>query len=336
MQLEYQHTQKKSTITTPVSAPKIEATTISHVKVEQEIIAPAARRGKAPEAGPSGLRQDEKEQYLSLTSKVNVLFSAAAGDPVKMAAMHNLLNAALTQLADCDLGSNTDETAGGGPSAPASEPEQVAVPNAKTSEIIDESFQNTMVRLIGEMNVKKNKKDIWKNSLYRDLINLQCNDRGIVGEKWIGFVCRACGIDADCDGSKTKKIGGGDGDGTIMNIRVEIKTAHQGCNKSTFQHELGEVPWQGSEYMIFLDIAPEHMCLTIIKNFDEKTYKSKEKLPCFPTKRITWRKGKGAFKLDTTVQINERSVEKGLAIKITPTTSNDTIGSFIRKSLTVV
>jgi len=102
----------------------------------------------------------QHEQYLSLTSKGKVLFSAAARDPAMAAAVHNILNAALTQLADGDLGKQqthgrkqaaaarrkTDETAagrdraaesggaGGGASAPASEPaEQVVVPNAKTS-----------------------------------------------------------------------------------------------------------------------------------------------------------------------------------------------------------
>ena len=85
--------------------------------------------------------------------------------------------------------------------------------------------------------------------------------------------------------------------------------------------------------MIFIDISPECIYLTIFKNFDEKTYKNKEKLQCFPTKTITWRKKKGAFKLDTTVKINEISVENGHAVKITPTTSNDTIASFIRKSI---
>ena len=72
--------------------------------------------------------------------------------------------------------------------------------------------------------------------------------------------------------------------------------------------------------------------MTIFKNFAEETYKNKEKLiPCFPTKTITWRKQKGAFKLDTTVIINELNVVNGHAIKITPTTSNDDIASFIIK-----
>lgn len=197
-----------------------------------------------------------------------------------------------------------------------------------------ESVHNMLIRIITQQKEKEDNQDIWKNSPYKDLVKLQSNNVGNVGEELINNICKAVGIDADCNGSKTKQIGGGEGDGKIMDIPVEIKTAHQGSSSSSsFQHELGEVPWKGSKYMIFVDISPECIYLTIFKNFDETTYKSKEKLPCFPTKAITWRKEKGAFKLDTTVKINELSVENGHAIKITPTTSNDTIESFIRKSI---
>ncbi len=193
-------------------------------------------------------------------------------------------------------------------------------------------FPHTMLmRIIQQQKEKEEKQDIWKDSPYKDLVKLQSNNVGIVGEELIDGICKSAGIEAACNGAKTKQIGGGEGDGKIMGIPVEIKTAHQGSSTASFQHELGEVPWKGSKYMIFVDIAPQCIYLTIFRNFAEETYKSKEKLPCFPTKTITWRKEKGAFKLDTTVKINELSVENGHAIKITPTTSNDSIAAFIRK-----
>lgn len=193
------------------------------------------------------------------------------------------------------------------------------------------SAHNMLIRIIEEQKNKEDKKDIWKNSPYKDLVKLQSNNVGNVGEELINNICKTTGIDADCNGAKTKQIGGGEGDGVIMGIPVEIKTAHQGSSSSSFQHELGEVPWKGSKYMIFVDISPECIYITIFANFDENTYKSKEKLPCFPTKAITWRKEKGAFKLDTTVKINEVNVEKGHTLKITSATSNDTITAFIKK-----
>jgi len=192
------------------------------------------------------------------------------------------------------------------------------------------SAHNMLIAIIQEQKDKEDKRDIWVNSPYKDLVKLQSNNVGIVGEELINRICKTAGIDADCNGAKTKQVGGGEGDGFIMGIPVEIKTAHQGSSSPTFQHELGEVPWKGSKYMIFVDISPDCIYITIFANFTEQTYKSKEKLPCFPTKAITWRKEKGAFKLDTTVKINETNVENGYALKITPATSNDTIAAFIK------
>jgi hypothetical protein len=193
------------------------------------------------------------------------------------------------------------------------------------------SCHHMIIDIIKEQKNKEEEQDIWKDSPYKDLVKLQSNNVGNVGETLINNICKDTGIEAYCNGVKTKKKGGGDGDGHIMGIPVEIKTAHQGSSIPSFQHELGEVPWNGGNYMIFIDISPNCIYLTIFKNFDESIYKSNEKLLCFPTKTVTWRKNKGAFKLDTTVNINELSVKNGIAIKIIPTTPNHIIASFIRK-----
>ena len=204
--------------------------------------------------------------------------------------------------------------------------------NSKLSKETNMEFvHNMFVHIIQQQKQKEKQHDIWENSPYKDLVKLQSNNVGIVGEQLINNICKLANIPATCDGSKTKQIGGGEGDGKIMNIPIEIKTSHQGSVSLSFQHELGEVPWKMSKYMIFVDISPTCIYLTIFKNFDEITYKSKQKLPCFPTKTITWRKKTGAFKLDTTVKINEQSIKNGHAIKITPTTHNEDIASFIRK-----
>lgn len=205
--------------------------------------------------------------------------------------------------------------------------------NVKVEPEMSDSIHNMLIHIIEHQKQKEEKHDIWKDSPYKDLVKLQSNNVGNVGEELINMICKTSNIPASCDGSKTKKTGGGEGDGKIMDISVEIKTSHQGSIYPSFQHELGEVPWKGSIYMIFVDISPGCIYLTIFKNFDEETYKSKKKLPCFPTKTITWRKEKGAFKLDTSVKINEQSIENGYAIKITPTTPNDLVSSFIRKMI---
>jgi hypothetical protein len=189
-----------------------------------------------------------------------------------------------------------------------------------------------VISIIQEQKHKEEQRDIWKNSPFKDIVKLQRNNVGIVGERFINNICKLANIPASCDGTKTKRIGGGNGDGTIMGIPIEIKTAHQGSKSSTFQHELGEEPWKGSKYTLLTNYSPDCIYLTIFPTFNELTYKSGCKLlPYFPTKKITWRKKKGAFKLDTSIEINEQSIKNGYAIKITKATSIEYIASFIRR-----
>ena len=194
--------------------------------------------------------------------------------------------------------------------------------------------QCLFIDLINKQKTKEEKKDIWKDSPYKDLVKLQSNNAGIVGEQYIHHICQKNGISSDVDGSKTKKIGGGKGgDGNVNGKSVEIKTAHQGSTSNNFQHELGEMPWN-ADYMLFIDIAPFCMYLTIMKNFSEEHYKSGSKCePYFPSKQVTWRKGKGAFKLDTSVNINETNLEKGFTFKITEKTNINEIGEYIKSKI---
>ena len=190
---------------------------------------------------------------------------------------------------------------------------------------------NIALVLITEQKNKESEKNIWKDSPYKDLITLQSNNVGVVGETFIQKICDSCEIEANVNGVKTKKIGGGIGDGVIKTSSTEIKTSHQGSSSTSFQHELGEKPWL-SDYIIFVDFSPKCIYLTIYKNFTEDFYKSGLKCkPYFPTKSVTWRKKTGAFKLDTTIKINEDSIKKGDCIKITEDTDFNTIGEFINK-----
>ena len=191
------------------------------------------------------------------------------------------------------------------------------------------SPHNLLTNLIMTQKNKEKKQNIWENSPFKDLATMQSNNVGNVGEGLIQNICAQTGISVDVDGSKTKKIGGGAGDGIIKDKTVEIKTAVQGSTSPSFQHELGEMPWN-ADYMLFIDISPQQLYLTIFPNFTEDQYKSGNKCePYFPTKSVTWRKGKGAFKLDTTISINETNITRGYTIKITETTDFNEIGEFI-------
>jgi len=162
---------------------------------------------------------------------------------------------------------------------------------------------------------EKQKRDIWKNSEWKHIADLENDDVGKVGEKMINDLCVNAGIPSNIDGSKTKDQKGGDigdgkgeGDGSINGKSVEVKTARWGSSGDSFQHELGETPW-GSEYVLFLDVAPDKLYLTLYGNWKEEFYKesgrdSKVKcIPYFPSLSICWRKQKGAFKLTTTTKI---------------------------------
>ena len=181
------------------------------------------------------------------------------------------------------------------------------------SEQTAENLITTFVtNLINQKYEKKQKRDIWDNSKWKNISELENDDVGGVGEEIIHEFCKKAQIVSDIDGTKTKQKGGGIGDGKIKGATCEIKTARLGSSEISFQHELGEVPWN-AKYMIFLDIAPEKMYITIFPNFTEEFYKksgvdsSCKCSPYFPTKSITWRKQKGAFKLDTSRSINEKN-----------------------------
>ena len=188
---------------------------------------------------------------------------------------------------------------------------------------------DAFIQMINNQKQKEENADIWKDSQYKDLVKLQLNNVGNVGEKFIQNICDICQIEAQVDGSKTKKLGGGVGDGLILNMSVEIKTSHRGSTSFSFQHELGETPWK-SDFMVFIDVAPKCIYFTIFKNFDEEFYKSGAKCnPYFPTKSITWRKKTGSFKLDTTIKINETNIIKGHTLIIDDNVHLNELKTFI-------
>ena len=191
---------------------------------------------------------------------------------------------------------------------------------------------NALLTIITEQKEKENRLDIWKNSVFKFLPNLQSNNIGNVGEMFLGKICEIQQIESEIDGTKTKKVGGGAGDGIINGKTVEIKTAHCGGNTS-FQHELGEFPWH-ADYMAFIDVDPSCVYMTIFPNFTEEQYKNCVRCePYFPTRSFCWRKKSGAFKLDTTPKLNEQSILNGYTIKITEDTPFAMIGDFIRRTV---
>ena len=204
--------------------------------------------------------------------------------------------------------------------------------------IISKNVNNNPIQfLVDIINIEKQKEqnaNIWENSFYKVVTELESNNVGNVGEKIIHKICIESKIISSIDGSKTKQLGGGkEGDGKIKNKSVEVKTARLGSTSPSFQHELGENPWHAN-YIIFVDISPINVYIIIFKNFTEEQYKKKEFKcePYFPTKSITQRKGVGNFKLDTSININEICIKNGFSIKLKSDNLKE-IGEFINKTI---
>ena len=203
--------------------------------------------------------------------------------------------------------------------------------------IEENELTNPIKILVDIISIQKNKEEkvnIWNDSIFKNISTLESNNVGNVGEILIQQICEYVNIDSNINGCKNKQIGGSKiGDGKIKNKTVEIKTARLGTSSTSFQHELGEYPWI-SNYMIFVDITPNDVYITIFKNFSEEQYKENgfKCNPFFPTKSVTQRKGIGNFKLDTTVKINTEGIKKGYSIIIKNDNINE-ICTFINKIL---
>jgi len=209
------------------------------------------------------------------------------------------------------------------------------------SDIVNDTINDTindatiwLIDIINNQKEKEKQANIWNDSPYKIINNLKSNNVGNVGEKLIQKICVESNINSSIDGSKTKKIGGSKiGDGKINNKSVEVKTAQLSADKKTFQHEIGRSPWK-AEYMMFIDISPTDIYITIFKNFTEEHYNTGAKAkPYFPTKHLYQREeGKGNYKLDTTININIESIKNGFAIKIKSNNFKE-IREFINRSI---
>lgn len=173
-------------------------------------------------------------------------------------------------------------------------------------------FNKLFIDSIKKVNQKELSKNIWKNSPFKLFKELSIDGKGEVGEIFINEIFNHLNLKCEI---MNKKSLGKCFDALINNKKIEIKTSSLGFTQS-FQHELGEKPWM-ADYMLFIDIGLDCIYITLFKNFSEYIYKNKKKLiPIFSNKCITWRKRKGAFKLDTSININELNCKKGYSVKL--------------------
>lgn len=164
-----------------------------------------------------------------------------------------------------------------------------------------------LTNLVDQIYESTHNKSIWSSSKWKNIEKICINDVGKIGEMLISGMCDEAGVPSNINGKC-----GNIGDGIVKKNSVEIKTARLNNNSTTFQHELGEFPWK-SEFMIFIDICPYKIFITIFPNFSKEFYKKSgkdSKIKCFPvfkSKSICWRKLSGNFKLDTSIKMNEEN-----------------------------
>ena len=208
------------------------------------------------------------------------------------------------------------------------------IKNIKSTELINNMDIFSSLRdIIDSEKEKEDNVNIWNSSKFSNMKLLESNNVGNVGERFMQHICNIVGIEANINGSNTKELGGGCGDGIINNRTVEIKTARQGTSNDSFQHELGEKPWL-ADFMGFVDVSPSNIYITLMPNMSEDQYKKQGfKCPYFPTRTITWRKGCGAFKFTTTVNLNKKqsSVNQPHTIEINESTPIEEIRDFINR-----
>jgi hypothetical protein len=169
-----------------------------------------------------------------------------------------------------------------------------------------------MVSIILDVQKKREQRDIWDNCDWEHIGNFTPSDVGVSGELFISALCNLSLIESDICGKKTKK-NKVSGDGTIKKRSCEIKTSRFSSGKNQqFTHDLGLTPWD-TDFMIFLDISPSMVFISIFPNFSEAFYRKSASdpsfkcEPVFSTTSFSHQKRKGSFSISLGIRSLERS-----------------------------
>ena len=167
--------------------------------------------------------------------------------------------------------------------------------------------RKVFINLVNEQKAKQDADDhYWEHSPWKVSCALRNNNTGVVAEQYFNYFLGLFDIPGEIDGSKTKKKGGGsaDGWGGTRKRSIELKGSYlQGIHtgKNVFQHDMSQKPWL-ADLVVFIDITPHNIYMTMYENFTEDEYKSENQcLRVFQNKKITWREGEGKFKIDTSL-----------------------------------
>ena len=180
-----------------------------------------------------------------------------------------------------------------------------------------------MLSVLEEQINRQTENSLWGDSDFK-LAELLKNDySGKAGEVYIARLCDQLGIE---NLYVEDEINQNDGtyDIVINNKRVEIKTARLGTSGS-WQHE--SLRDYGSDYFLFLDIAPDGLYLSIFEsNFDFS-----KRHPVFGRTPHLRKETGGTYKFDFGNASHKKGLESGYTLLINGHTSDFEIKNFINK-----
>ena len=175
---------------------------------------------------------------------------------------------------------------------------------------IDERFQ-----------IQKMSQKAWFGSMFEDILFLGPDHSGKVGEHFIATICQRNKIEHAYTWDD-KNSTDGTYDIIIRGRKIEVKTARLGVQKC-FQHE--NLRGTGCEYHFFVDVAPDHIYLTILPTFDMTI-----RHPIIGRKPHLRKGTTDVFKFDFG-EVNLKNPD--ITLKIGAETSLEVIGQFIQSKI---
>jgi hypothetical protein len=167
-------------------------------------------------------------------------------------------------------------------------------------------------------------KDVWAGSLFESMDPLKPDYVGKVGEKLLAELCRSNGIDHIYTNDDTNST-----DGTydiiISGKKIEVKTARIGVQK-TFQHETLRA--RGYDFYIFVAVKPNEFFLSVLPKFDMTLPHS-----VFGVTPHLRKGTSDVYKLTLSETNLLRGVNKGITLKVTADTPEETIGAFLKNQI---
>jgi len=195
--------------------------------------------------------------------------------------------------------------------------------NNKSVTYTDDNFINIFCETVkNENDSKRIIKNIWKESKYKIIDELKNDSVGRIGENFIKSLFEKLEYNVIYNNDKIDK--NGVFDMIINDKKIEIKTARIGMSNK-FQHE--NLRNNGSDFYIFLDVAPNCIFFTILKHFNLNNKNIIINKKAHLRKETT-----NVYKLDFSLNDISKYLKNNITITIDNTTRKEKLVEYINKS----